>query len=128
MKKLALILLLFNSLGAIFGGGMLMYDTTGGSLSLPLSFLVNTPFSDFLIPGIILFLGNGVLCMLSAVHVFQNHAYSAYFIIAQGLFLSFWILIQIALIRTFYPPLHLTYLGIGILLSYLGIRMILKKI
>ncbi len=127
MKKLAFFLLLFNSIGAIFGGGMLIYNPTGSSLSLPLSFLDYTPFSDFLFPGIILFIGNGVLCMMSAVLVFRNHAYSAYFIFGQGLFLSFWILIQIFMIRGFYPPLHLLYLGIGILLSYLGIHMILKK-
>ena len=50
-------LLEFLGLGAIYGGGALIISPTGKMLGgLPLSMLDQSPFSDFLIPGIILFL------------------------------------------------------------------------
>jgi len=49
-------LLAMLGLGAIGGGGALILSPSGKLLGgLPLAMLNKTPFSDFLIPGIILF-------------------------------------------------------------------------
>jgi hypothetical protein len=56
-RNLLISLLLFLGVGAI-GGGLLLIISPSGKLlgGLPLSILAHSPFSDFLIPGIILFL------------------------------------------------------------------------
>jgi len=54
-------LLLFLGISAIFGGGALVISPSGRLLGgLPLSILKNSPFSNFLVPGIILFLVLGI--------------------------------------------------------------------
>jgi hypothetical protein len=57
-----LFLLTFLGLSAIGGGGALIISPSGKLLGgLPLSLLKNSPFNNFLIPGIILFVVLGVL-------------------------------------------------------------------
>jgi hypothetical protein len=58
-------LLGFLGLSAIGGGGALIISPSGKLLGgLPLSILKNSPFTDFLIPGIILFLVLGIAPIL----------------------------------------------------------------
>ena len=55
-RNIHLSLLAFLGLGAIGGGGALIISPSGKLLGgLPLSILARSPFTDFLIPGIILF-------------------------------------------------------------------------
>ena len=52
-------------IGACFGGGALTISSSGKLIGgLPLAMLDKTPFSNFLIPGIILFLVLGVAPLL----------------------------------------------------------------
>ncbi|SHL35972.1 hypothetical protein SAMN05444484_1011218 [Flavobacterium chilense] len=61
-------LLLFLGLTAMIGGGALIISPSGKLLGgLPLSILENSPFPDFLIPGIILFFVLGFLPLLIVV-------------------------------------------------------------
>ena len=60
-RNIHLILLAFLGISAISGGGTLIISPSGKLLGgLPLSILDNSPFDNFLIPGIILFLVLGV--------------------------------------------------------------------
>ncbi|WP_310556277.1 hypothetical protein [Flavobacterium sp.] len=60
-RKIHLSLLVFLGLSAIGGGGALIISPTGELLGgLPLSILKNSPFDNFLIPGIILFIVLGI--------------------------------------------------------------------
>ena len=60
-KNIHLVLLSFLGLSAIGGGGTLIISPSGKLLGgLPISILKNSPFDDFLVPGIILFLVLGV--------------------------------------------------------------------
>jgi len=56
-----LFLLLFLSLGALFGGGVLIIDPSGDLFQMPVIILQNSPFNNFLIPGLFLFIVLGVL-------------------------------------------------------------------
>lgn len=56
----AIALLLFNGIGALYGGWQLATDPTGGSMQMPLSYLQYSPFETYLIPGIVLFIANGI--------------------------------------------------------------------
>jgi hypothetical protein len=64
--ELYLLLALHLVLGlfACYGGIALIVHPDGSLLRMPLSFLDNAPFADYLIPGIILLLFNGVLPLL----------------------------------------------------------------
>jgi hypothetical protein len=54
-------LLVFLGIGAIYGGATLIISPSGELIGgLPLSILENSPFPDFRIPGIILFLILGI--------------------------------------------------------------------
>ena len=65
---MASVLLLFNGVGALFGGWSLIVHPDGSGLQLSMDWLRHTPFPDYLIPGVILFIANG----LFSVYVFMS--------------------------------------------------------
>ncbi len=67
-----LFLLLFLSLGALFGGAVLVLDPSGGLLQIPVTILENSPFNNFLIPGLILFTILGVFPALISVSLLKQ--------------------------------------------------------
>ena len=61
-KNIHISLIAFLGISAIGGGGALIISPSGKLLGgLPLSLLDNSPFNDFLFPGLILFLVLGIL-------------------------------------------------------------------
>ena len=54
-RNLLLFLLSFHGLGAIFGGGIFIISPMGKLFGMPFSILYNSPFTNFLVPGFILF-------------------------------------------------------------------------
>lgn len=66
-RNILIALLLFLGVSAMGGGSFLIISPSGKLLGgLPLSILEHSPFSDFLIPGIILFLILGFFpCLIS---------------------------------------------------------------
>ena len=48
-------LLLFVGIGAVAGGLGVILDPSGESLGVSVDLLINSPFKNFLIPGIVLF-------------------------------------------------------------------------
>jgi len=54
-RNIFLLLLSLLGMGAIFGGGVLIISPSGKLFGMPLSMLQNSPFGNFLLPGIILF-------------------------------------------------------------------------
>lgn len=112
-------MLIFNGIGALYGGGHLILYPDGSSIQLSLNWLENTPFHDYLIPGIILFIANGLFSLLAFGALIFNLKNSAWFVMAQGAIMSGWIVIQIILIQTVYF-LHFIMGGVGISLAILG--------
>jgi len=125
LKVFSAILLTFNGMGAIYGGWNLITDSTGKSIQLPPDWMERTIFGNFLVPGIILFTVNGLFNLLSAVFTIINRRGYFYFIMLSGIFLIIWLTVQIFTIKLFYPPLHLTFFIVGILLFVSG--FMLKK-
>lgn len=87
-KNILISMLLFIGLGAIGGGAALIISPSGKLLGgLPLSILKNTPFPDFLIPGIILFTILGLFpCLISYALIKKpvNHV-AEYFNLFKGM-------------------------------------------
>ncbi|WP_162793651.1 hypothetical protein [Runella rosea] len=127
LRFTAIFLLLFNGIGALYGGGLLILDPTGDKLQLPLSYLQHAPFKDYLIPGIVLFLANGVLSCVVCILTFTHHRRYAHFIILQGVILSGWILIQVLMVQTVYQ-LHYIMGAVGLALMGAGSLLLLKDI
>lgn len=119
-KTIASLLLLFNGIGAIYGGWNLMLHPDGSSLGITTEWLQHSPFDNFLIPGIVLFVVNGLLSLFVLMAVILNYRFSANLILAQGILLSGWILIQIMMLRIV-NFLHVTLGSVGILLIIIGV-------
>lgn len=116
---LAYILLFFNGVGALFGGWNLMIHPDGSSLQLSLDWLKHTPFPDYLIPGIILFIANGLFSIFVFIAIVLKLRNYYWLVMVQGAILAGWIVIQMALIRTI-DFLHVLFGSIGIALFIVG--------
>ncbi|MDH4058409.1 MAG: hypothetical protein OEU76_06570, partial [Cyclobacteriaceae bacterium] len=101
-KIFSIILLLFNLIGAFYGGMNLILHPDGSSVQLSLELLYHTPFNDFLIPGVILLCANGLFCAFVLLQVLRNRSTFGKLIIAQGIILTGWIVVQMLLIRTIF--------------------------
>jgi hypothetical protein len=123
MKKfqtiMASILLLFNGVGALYGGWSLIVHPDGSGLQLSMDWLRHTPFPDYLIPGFILFIANGLFSVFVFIAILLKLKNYCWLIMAQGAILVGWIVIQMALIRTI-DFLHILFGSIGIALFIVG--------
>jgi len=127
MKKILIVLpcllLLFNGIGAIYGGWNLIIHPDGSSIQLSMDWLKHTPFQNYLIPGIVLFIANGIFSIAVIIMLLFNKRYYPWFIIAQGAILTGWIIIQMLLIRTVHF-FHYIMGGMGLALIILGILLL----
>lgn len=119
LHSIAVILLLFNGVGALYGGWQLVTDPTGGSMQMPLTYLQHSPFTNYLIPGIVLLLANGVGSFVVLGLIMFTNRYHALAIIAEGFILGGWITIQMLMLRTA-NPLQLFYFATALLLVVTG--------
>lgn len=55
---------------ALGGGGLLIADPSGGEIGLPVAWLASSPFADYLVPGVLLF-------VLGLCHVAGHHPHIA---------------------------------------------------
>jgi hypothetical protein len=102
-RNIFIFLLLFLGVGALGGGALLVISPSGKLLGgLPISILDHSPFKDFLIPGIILFLVLGLSPCLLVVALIKKPAnrFAEYFNFFKDMYWgwSFSIYIAFALI------------------------------
>jgi hypothetical protein len=110
----------FQALSGLGGGVFLIADPTGGTLNLPLSFLRNSPFPDYLIPGIILFTVLGVYPLIVTAGLWKRKYWGWLGSIFLGIALLIWIFVEIIMIGyQSKPPLQLIYGILGIAILYL---------
>ena len=127
-RIIAIALLFFIGFWAIIGGLALIADPTGVSLQIPLEFLTDATFDDYLIPGIILFLANGISSVFIGISVVRKVKNYPFFIMVQGTVLIFWLTSQLIINMDFYTPhLHITCYVIGLLLLVLGVIIKVPK-
>jgi hypothetical protein len=119
----ASLLLLSTGIGAIYGGWQLINHPDGSSLQLSLNWLARTPFSDYYIPGIILFIANGVLSLFVFATQYVNYRYFPRLVVFQGAVLTGWIIIQMWLMQTIHI-LQIALGAVGIALMLVGTFLI----
>jgi hypothetical protein len=116
MKLLLFILLAFVALTAIFSGLIIIGNPAdGGMINLHTDLLSNTPFKNFLLPGIILTVLVGGVNMLAVILNIQRHPARYNWAMAGGVMIAGWIAGQMILLNAF-SWLQLVYLGTGLLI------------
>jgi hypothetical protein len=93
-----LVLLVIQGLGGLAGGLALTLKPDGSIMKMPLSYLDGSPFSDFLIPGLVLLLVLGVLPLAAAAGLWMRRTWAWYAAFAVGCGLMIWILVEITII------------------------------
>ena len=114
------ILILFQALSGIAGGIGLVSDPSGESIGIPVSWLDGSPFSDYMIPGLILLFVLGVFPLIVFYGLLKKFRYSwsGSLLIAFGLII--WIGVEILIIGyQAKPPLQLIYGSLGLILLIL---------
>jgi peptidoglycan/LPS O-acetylase OafA/YrhL len=125
-KSISVIILmvsvLFQALSGLGGGIFLIADPTGETLNLPLSFLRDSPFTDYLIPGIILFTVLGVYPLIVSAGLWKRKYWGWLGSILLGIALLIWIFVEIIMIGyQSEPPLQLIYGILGIVILFLAL-------
>ncbi len=122
----SIFLLLFLGITALVSSVPLLMDPSGSIVGLPLWLLEHSPFESFLIPGIILFLFNGVSSIVVTVLVLRRNRHTPLLILYQGIVLVIWITVQLIMIRST-SYLHLIYGAVGLLLILSGLHLSVKR-
>ncbi len=121
-------LLVFLAVGAIFGGGGLILGPDGELIHMPFSHLQGSPFSNFLIPGILLFVFNGIYPLIIAyslwkkpgwrwpdmINPFKQHHWSWAGALAAGMIVLVWITVEMMWVP--FGLVHVFYLIYGVAL------------
>jgi len=119
---LLVVLQFLLGLSAFLSGGLMIAYPDGSLMQMPLSMLEYSPFQDFLIPGVILFISLGVYPLLVAYSLWRHPtwrwaealnptkhmhwAWSASW--AAGVIVLIWITVQVLLLRSI-DFLHVLY-------------------
>jgi len=109
----------FIALGAMAGGFMFVKDPSGAAMGFPVSMLEGSIFPNFLVPGLFLFIVNGLGSLIGALLSFTKNRNAGPAAIALGVILVAWIVIQVIIIRSIHW-LHGLYFVLGLVELVLG--------
>ncbi|OFY45000.1 MAG: hypothetical protein A2X18_13740 [Bacteroidetes bacterium GWF2_40_14] len=88
------VLLAFGALNA-FGGG---YYGMSGAEGVPLEWLDGSPFDNYFIPGLFLFVIIGGSFLTASIVVFSGHWISKFFAITSVVIVYIWLAVQLSII------------------------------
>jgi len=128
MKKYYIVLFclqVMTAIGAIPAGYAYVKDPSGAGIGVSVDLLVNSPFKDFLIPGLFLLIVNGFGQLGAAVFSILNKPIAGKTGLFLGFFLMVWIVIQVYFIglSSFLQPL---FFFVGLFEMALGWTIIRK--
>ncbi len=115
----------FVGIGALFGGGAAILDPLN-PLGVPLNILKNSPFENFLIPGLILFLIIGIGSFVSGLTAMLKSDYQGYISSVSSWALMIWIVVQCLMIRAVAFP-HILFFLIGLVGAVLAFTILDDK-
>jgi hypothetical protein len=131
------LLLLFISVGALYGGGALVLKPDGSLLGMQ-PWLNEMPFPSFLIPGIVLFLLNGVFPLFTVVglffkpdwaffdivNIYKDKHWSWAYSLYSGIVIIAWIIVQQFLTAYFILQPIVAFSGLLIMIFTLMPRVV----
>ena len=116
-------LLLITAINAAVAGVLFILDPSGHLVGMNVSYIKDSPFSSYLIPGIVLLIVNGLLNFIAAYYVFKKRPFASLLVTIQGILLSGWIVIQVIMVKDI-SLLHIIMFTIGTILTILGILLL----
>ncbi len=126
MKKLLFVtqgcIQILVGIGAAVSGMLFIIRPSGELLQAPVEMLAGSPFRDFFIPGIILFLVNGIGQLLAGVITLRRHRCAAFTGAVFGIGLMIWIFVQVNMIGGGHI-LQYSYFFIGVVETSLAFMM-----
>lgn len=128
------------AISALIPGVLLALARDGSMLGLPLWLLKDSPFTDYLIPGIILFVFVGVYPSAVAYGLWQRPSWKFPDVInpfrrihwawagslASGVIVIVWIIVEVLMIRAV-DFLHYFYIGWGLALMFLTLLPTVRR-
>jgi hypothetical protein len=121
-RVIAIVVLASVAPGALYAGYSFITDPSGAGMSMNTSYLLHSPFKNYLIPGIVLFIVNGICNIITAIATIKKSKHNSWLIILQGSMLSGWIVVQILMMQDI-RILHLLFFSLGIILIKAGINL-----
>ena len=126
IKRVAILLGLiqaFVAIGGIPAGLSMIFEPNGTGVGMSTEMLLESPFRDFFVPGLFLFVVNGLFNIVCAVISFTRNKYTGIFGLALGIFLVIWVCVQVYFVGLihFLQPLFFIVGIIEIILSYIFI-------
>jgi hypothetical protein len=118
---LAIALEIFVGLGALFGGGALLLAPDGHLLGMPTTLLAGSPFSSYLVPGMILFTVIGLGPLVAAALTLRRHEFAPIAAIAVGLALIGWISVEMVVLAGLASLAWVLYLVLGVSIAAIGV-------
>ena len=118
-RIVAITLLLIIAINALAAGYSFIVEPSGEGLGMNTGYLEHAPFRDFFIPGLVLFVVNGILSLIVAGLSIGRKRHHEDLIYTQGVLLSGWIIVQIIMLRDF-NWMHAVCLLIGFVLMRFG--------
>jgi hypothetical protein len=123
VRWIGITLLFFLAVSAIIGSIPLMADPHGSPWSMPQRLLEYSPFASFLIPGILLFVANGMLAAWALWLALARIPRYGLWTVLQGCVLLGWIAAECLLLRVVVWPHYLYGLvAIGLITAGLLLR------
>ncbi|AGA68233.1 hypothetical protein Desdi_0706 [Desulfitobacterium dichloroeliminans LMG P-21439] len=133
--KFLILLHLILGMGAVFGGFVLILDPSGGIIKMPISILEHSPFDNFLIPGMILFIILGVFPLIisfalvkrwdwnlaNRLNIFTKMHWSWAYSLYIGFALIVWITVELFFIKGI-ALVHVGYIFLGLMIQ--GVTML----
>jgi hypothetical protein len=105
----------------LYGGWALMIDPSGAIVNLHIEKLKLSPFTDFFVPGAILFFVLGWGSLIALPFVLKGTAKGTNFIILAGVIVSGWIVVQMIMMLEI-NWLHTVYILVGVALIITGLK------
>ena len=123
--RLLFILHVFVGIGAM-GGGMMAILNPQGPGGMPKEALNNSPFINYLIPGIILFTVIGLGNIYGAVSILLKSKYQGYISSIFSWALVIWIIVQCIMLGSV-VSLHVIFFFIGLVEAFLSVIILFSQ-
>jgi hypothetical protein len=126
LARTAIVLEMLLGLGAVAGGIALMVGPRGEIIPMSTSLLAGSPFSDYFVPGLILFAIVGLGTLTVAVLAWRDNPWAPLLTVGVGAALVIWLLVEFAVIGyTADPPVQPAYLALGLVILVLGVAWVI---
>jgi len=118
------ILEIFIALGALPAGYLFIAAPDGSRMGMTTEALAGSPFTSFLIPGLALFIFNGLFNVVNGILCFRRYPHAPWIGLMLGGGMLIWILVQVMVIglNHFLQPAYFVFGLAEIIISILLIR------